>query len=79
MSLTKIIDDIADRRDWVDPENRNADLTIAFAVVAFITVAGASVVGVFDKNKNGQNLAQVEQLKKMPNEPAQAYHNLSRE
>ncbi len=76
MSLSKIVDDIALRRHWVDPANRDFDISMVFMGVAGIVVVGAAIYGEVHKNSES-NPPAIE--RKLSNESAPVYRNLSQE
>lgn len=77
MKLSKIWDDIAERRSWGDPANRDTDLYLAFIIGSAIVFTGAAVGGVFDKKTHTP--PQIERSSKPSNETIPAYRSLSRE
>lgn len=76
MTLSKIVDDIALRRHWVDPANKDFDLSMIFLFAAGVVVAAAAIYSEVHKNSE-LNPPVIEQ--KLSSGSAPAYHNLSQE
>ncbi len=71
MKLSKIMNDIAERREWSKPLNRDTDLWITF-FAAFSLAVGLAIG--MSGNKDAQKPSQ-----KITTETVPAYRSLSRE
>ncbi len=77
MKLSKIMNDIAESRDWKhDPVNRELDLLMVFGVAVAAVCIWVTVGGT---NKNVAPPSQIERSNKAPNGTAPTFHNPSRE